>query len=160
MDRFLEESWNRTTEFEKELTPEEKASSVMLTIEEEISKVKDEEDREYLAGILSGLRQEVVDYTKEIKVIESPFGKKFETQNIFENKRKLSHNSIISSLLTLYRYLRKEKLNTSWAEDLGYDNDVRNDFEKFDRWEVTDWAVNFNKSLNKEINKEEFQPAA
>ena len=40
MDRFLEESWNRTTEFEKELTPEEKASSVMLTIEEKFLKLK------------------------------------------------------------------------------------------------------------------------
>ena len=107
MDKFLEESWNRTMEIEKELTPQEESFSIFLTIEEEISKVKDEEDKEYLGGILSGLRQEVIDYTKDIKVIESDFGKKFETQNIFENKRRINHNAIISSLLTLYRYLRK-----------------------------------------------------
>lgn len=159
MDRFLEESWNRTTEPEKELTPEEKAFSVLLTIEEEISKIKNEKEREYLTGILNDLRQEIIDYTKEVKVIESPFGKKFETQNIFENKRRINHNAIISSLLTLYRYLRKEKLNTIWAEDLGYDNDVKDDYEKFDRWELTDWAINLNKVLSKEINKEELQPA-
>lgn len=160
MDKFLEESWNRTMEIEKELTPQEESFSIFLTIEEEISKVKDEEDKEYLGGILSGLRQEVIDYTKDIKVIESDFGKKFETQNIFENKRRINHNAIISSLLTLYRYLRKEKLNTSWAEDLGYDDSVRNDFEKFDRQEVTNWAVELNKALNKNINKEEHQLTA
>ena len=147
-------------EIEKELTPQEESFSIFLTIEEEISKVKDEEDKEYLGGILSGLRQEVIDYTKDIKVIESDFGKKFETQNIFENKRRINHNAIISSLLTLYRYLRKEKLNTSWAEDLGYDDSVRNDFEKFDRQEVTNWAVELNKALNKNINKEEHQLTA
>ena len=157
---FLEEGWNKTMETGDELTPEEKSLSVLLTIEEEISKIKDKEDKEYLAGILNGLRQEVADYAKEIEVIESSFGKKFETQNIFENKRRINHNSIISSLLTLYRYLRKEKLNISWAEDLGYDNNVRNDFEKFDKWELTDWAVNLNKALSRKINKEEPQPAA
>lgn len=160
MDRFLEESWKRTVESENELTPEEKSSSILLIIEEEISKIKDEEEREYLADILSGLRQEVVDYAKEVKVIESPFGKKFETQNIFENKRRINHNAIISSLLTLYRYLRKEKLNTIWAEDLGYDNDIRDDYKKFDKWELTNWAINLNKALEKEINKKESKSAA
>ena len=150
MDRFLEESWNRTVETEKELTPEEKAFSVILTIEDEISKIKDKEDQEYLWGILNGLRQEIVDYAKTIKVVESPYGKKFETQSSFENKRRPNHNSIISSLLTFYRYLRKDKLNTSWVEDLGYDGDIKNDYEKFDRWEVTDWAINLNGALNLE----------
>lgn len=158
MDRFLEESWNRTTESEKELTPKEKAFSVLLTIEEEISKIKNEKEKGYLTGILNDLKQEVVDYAKEVKVIESSFGKNFETQNIFENKRRINHNAIISSLLTLYRYLRKEKLNTIWAEDLGYDNDVKDDYEKFDKWELTDWAINLNRVLNKEIDKEKLQP--
>lgn len=157
MDRFLEESWNRTTESEKELTPEEKASFVLLKIEEEISKIKKQEDGKYLDGILSGLRQEVANYAKTIKVVESPFGKKFETQTAFENKRRPNHNSIISSLLTIYRYLRKNKLNTSWAEDLGYDGEIKDDYQKFDRWEITNWAVDLNKALNKEINKEEPQ---
>jgi len=40
MDRFLEESWNRTVETEKELTPEEKAFSVILTIETKFLKLK------------------------------------------------------------------------------------------------------------------------
>ena len=157
MDRFLEESWNRTVETEKELTPEEKAFSVILTIEDEISKIKDKEDQEYLWGILNGLRQEIVDYAKTIKVVESPYGKKFETQSSFENKRRPNHNSIISSLLTFYRYLTKDKLNTSWVEDLGYDGDIKNDYEKFDRWEVTDWAINLNGALSKEANKKEPQ---
>lgn len=155
-ESFLEQSWKdhvESHEKDYELLEADKALSVFLKLEEEVSKIKNKKDKEEAEEILNGMKGEVVRYISNIKTIETSSGWQFETQKDNEYKRRERHNSVLRSLLSLYRYLRKHKLDTSWAEDLGYDDDARDDLEKFDRWEITNWAMNLNESLNSQNQK-------
>ncbi|MBU6430885.1 hypothetical protein KGQ29_00705 [Patescibacteria group bacterium] len=158
---FLQESWGKNQKIDgavEDTSEADKSFFIFFTLEDEISKIKNRGTKKYLEGILEGLKNEVMEYSKDIEVVETPFGKKFLTQKTFENKRRINHNAIITSLLTLYRYLRKEKLDISWADNLGYDESIRDDLNKFDNWETTDWALNLAKKLqNQKIEGSEYE---
>lgn len=158
-ERFLQESWEKnqkTSEVIDDVPATEKAFHIFFILEDEVSKVKSKKTKDYLKNLLEGLKTEVMEYSKDIEIVETPSGKKFLTQKTFENKRRINHNAIITSLLTLYRYLRKEKLDISWADNLGYDDNIRDDLNKFDDWETTDWALNLAENLRSQTME---QPA-
>lgn len=154
---FLQESWEKNQKIDlaiEDTSTTDKSFFIFFTLQDEISKIKNRKTKEYLEGLLEGLKKEVMEYSKDIEIVETPSGKKFLTQKTFENKRRMNHNAIITSLLTLYRYLRKEKLDISWADNLGYDDNIRDDLNKFDDWETTDWALNLAKNLQNQSTEQ------
>lgn len=159
MEKFLQESWSNRFDTEKgnidKVPSIEKDFFILFALRDEVPKIKNKKTQKYLQKILNELEEKIIDYSKDIEIIETPAHREFLTIKTWDNKRRMNHNAIMTKLLILYRYFRKDNLDISWAEDLVYDDKERGDIKKFDSQEVTNWALNTAKILQEELDETE-----